>query len=148
SLLIRRNIADGALAFFSTWCPKGTPIGKLVSVEGHRWAIEDSFETANNQVGLGHNETRSWHGWHRHVSLVILVFAMMTVIRHQACLRWVGIIMGLLLLAERAALVQVALVQFLRQRPGPTINSGKSGWSGTLEARPVVAPSLWATCSS
>ena len=24
-LLIRRNIADGAMAFFSTWCPKGTP---------------------------------------------------------------------------------------------------------------------------
>jgi hypothetical protein len=32
------------LAFFSTWCPKGTSIQKLVSVEGHRWAIEDSFE--------------------------------------------------------------------------------------------------------
>src|SRR5215813_7111864 len=25
-LLIRRNIADGSLAFFSTWCPKGTSI--------------------------------------------------------------------------------------------------------------------------
>ncbi|UQR61498.1 IS701 family transposase [Bradyrhizobium sp. C-145] len=25
---------------FSTWCPKGTSIQKLVSVEGHRWAIE------------------------------------------------------------------------------------------------------------
>ena len=45
-LLIRRNIADGDLAFFSTWCPKYTPMKKLVSVEGHRWAIEDSFETA------------------------------------------------------------------------------------------------------
>jgi hypothetical protein len=31
-----------------------------------------------------HNETRSWHGWHRHVSLVMLAFAMMAVIRHQA----------------------------------------------------------------
>src|SRR5262249_28195965 len=70
-LLIRRNIADGSLAFFSTWCPKGTSIQKLVLVEGHRWAIEDSFETAKNEFGLDHNETRSWHGWHRHVSLVI-----------------------------------------------------------------------------
>ena len=68
-LLIRRNIADGALAFFSTWCPRGTPREKLVSVEGHRWAIEDSFETAKNELGLDHNETRSWHGCHRHVSL-------------------------------------------------------------------------------
>jgi SRSO17 transposase len=83
-LLIRRNIADGSLAFFSTWCPKGTSIQKLVLVEGHRWAIEDSFETAKNEFGLDHNETRSWHGWHRHVSLVMLAFAMMAVIRHRA----------------------------------------------------------------
>jgi SRSO17 transposase len=83
-LLIRRNIADGDLAFFSTWCPKDTVIEKLVLVEGHRWAIEDSFETAKNELGLDHNETRSWHGWHRHVSLVMLAFAMMAAIRHHA----------------------------------------------------------------
>jgi len=83
-LLIRRNIADGDLAFFSTWCPVGTPLEKLVTVEGHRWAIEDSFETAKNELGLDHNETRSWHGWHRHVSLVMLAFAMMAVIRNRA----------------------------------------------------------------
>ena len=57
---------------------------KLVSVEGHRWAIEDSFETAKNEFGLDHCETRSWEGWHRHVSLVMLAFAMMAVIRHRA----------------------------------------------------------------
>lgn len=83
-LLIRRAIADGELAFFSTWCPAGTPIETLVRVEGHRWAIEDSFETAKNELGLDHNETRSWHGWHRHVSLVMLAFAMMATIRHHA----------------------------------------------------------------
>lgn len=83
-LLIRRNIADGDLAFFSTWCPAGTSIDTLVGVEGHRWAIEDSFETAKNELGLDHNETRSWHGWHRHVSLVMLAFAMMAVIRNRA----------------------------------------------------------------
>lgn len=83
-LLIRRNISDGDLAFFTTWCPAGTAIQTLVSVEGHRWAIEDSFETAKNELGLNHNETRSWHGWHRHVSLVMLAFAMMAVIRYRA----------------------------------------------------------------
>lgn len=31
-LLIRRNIADDDLAFFSTWCPKNTPIETLVKV--------------------------------------------------------------------------------------------------------------------
>jgi SRSO17 transposase len=83
-LLIRRTITDGELAYFSTWCPAGTGIATLVAVEGHRWAIEDGFETAKNEFGLDHNETRSWHGWHRHVSLVMLAFAMMAAIRHQA----------------------------------------------------------------
>jgi SRSO17 transposase len=83
-LLIRRNIADGDLAFFTTWAPAGTDIETLVKVEGHRWTIEDSFETAKNELGLDHNETRSWHGWHRHVALVMLAFAMTAAIRHHA----------------------------------------------------------------
>jgi len=83
-LLIRRNITDGEFAYFTTWCPAGTSIETLVNVEGHRWSIEDSFETAKNEFGLDHNETRSWHGWHRHVSLVMMAFAMMAAIRHRA----------------------------------------------------------------
>src|SRR5215212_4121798 len=83
-LLIRRSLADQDLAFFSTWCPAGTPIDTLVRVEGQRWAIEDAFETAKTELGLAHNETRSWHGWHRHVSLVMLAFAMMAVVRQRA----------------------------------------------------------------
>jgi SRSO17 transposase len=83
-LLIRRNIADDDLAFFTTWCPIGTGMETLVAVEGRRWAIEDGFETAKNELGLDHNETRSWHGWHRHVSLVMLAFAMLGAIRRQA----------------------------------------------------------------
>lgn len=62
----------------------GTSIETLVTVEGHRWAIEDSFGTAKNELCLDHNETRSWHGWYRDVSLVMLAFAMMATIRHQA----------------------------------------------------------------
>ena len=83
-LLIRRTITEGALAFFAPWCPAGTDMETLVAVEGRRWAIEDSFETAKNELGLDHNETRSWHGWHRHVSLVMPAFAMMAAIRRQA----------------------------------------------------------------
>ena len=83
-LLIRRGLSDGKMAFFTTWCPTGTPLEVLVEVEGRRWAIEDAFETAKTELGLAHNETRSWHGWHRHVSLVMLAFAMLMVIRHKA----------------------------------------------------------------
>jgi SRSO17 transposase len=82
-LLIRRSCADGKLAFFATWCPAGTPVETLIAVEGRRWAVEDAFETAKTELGLAHNETRSWHGWHRHVSLVMLALAMMAVVRHR-----------------------------------------------------------------
>ena len=83
-LLIRRHLADRELAYFTTWCPTGTPIETLVAVEGQRWAIEDAFETAKTELGLDHNETRSWHGWHRHVSLVMLAFAVLALTRHRA----------------------------------------------------------------
>jgi SRSO17 transposase len=83
-LLIRRDIGSGECAYFSTWCPAGTSIETLVAVEGRRWSIEDAFETAKTELGLAHNETRSWHGWHRHVSLVMLAFAMLARVRHHA----------------------------------------------------------------
>ena len=83
-LLIRRSLSDQSLAYFTTWCPAGTSIEVLVAVEGSRWAIEDSFETTKTELGLDHNETRSWHGWHRHVSLVMLASAMLATIRHHA----------------------------------------------------------------
>ena len=54
-LLVRRSLADGNLAVFTTWCPAGTTAETLVQVEGCRWAIEDSFETAKTELGLDHN---------------------------------------------------------------------------------------------
>ena len=83
-LLVRRHPADGTCAYFTTWCPAGTTLETLVAVEGQRWTIEDSFETVKTELGLDHNETRSWHGWHRHVSLAMLAFAMLATIRHRA----------------------------------------------------------------
>jgi len=83
-LLIRRSLADGELAYFTSWCPSGTPIETLVRVEGTRWRVEEGFETTKNELGLDHNESRSWHGWHRHVSLVMLAYAVTTTVRYQA----------------------------------------------------------------
>ena len=50
AISIRRNIADGDLAFFTTWCPAGTGIDVLVSVAGHRWAIEESFDPRRGRI--------------------------------------------------------------------------------------------------
>jgi SRSO17 transposase len=83
-LLIRRNVGDGEQAYFSTCCPARTGIETLAAVEGQRWAIEDAFATANGEFGLDHNEARSWHGGHRHVSLVMPAFAVTARIRQHA----------------------------------------------------------------
>ena len=84
-LLIRRHVGDGELVLSCTWCRKGTPpMATLVGVEGQRWCIEDRFKTAKNELGLDHNQNRSWHGWHRNTALVMLAFAMIAAIRHRA----------------------------------------------------------------
>lgn len=86
-LLVRRNLRGGELEFFTTWCPAGTGMRKLATVDGYRQAVERSFEIAKSKLGLDHNETRSWHGWHRHVSLVMLAFAALSAaraMRHSA----------------------------------------------------------------
>ena len=83
-LLIRRGVADGGRAFFTTWCPAGTGIEALVAVEERRRTVRDSLEAAKAELGLDHNGTRSWHGWHRHVSLVMLAFAVVATVHHHA----------------------------------------------------------------
>jgi SRSO17 transposase len=45
-LLIRRNIADGDMAFFSTWCPYGTRIETMVKVSGRMLRIRLEKDTA------------------------------------------------------------------------------------------------------
>ena len=87
-LLIRRHIADGVLAFFTTGWPAGPSIATRVAVEGFIGGrSRTALRPRKNEFGLDHNESRSWHGWHRHVSLAMLAFAMMAVIRHRALIR-------------------------------------------------------------
>ena len=46
-----------------------------LGVAGLRWTIEECFQRAKNDLGLDHCEARSWHGWHRHMSLVMVAAA-------------------------------------------------------------------------
>jgi SRSO17 transposase len=51
---------------------------------GQRWIVKDGCETAGNEPGRDHNETRSWHGWHCRVSPVMPAFVMLATIRYRA----------------------------------------------------------------
>ncbi|MBI3326438.1 MAG: IS701 family transposase [Nitrospinae bacterium] len=84
-LLVRRSLSDPTdLAYYVVWGPVGTPLAEMVRAAGTRWAIEESFETTKGEVGLDHDEVRSWTGWYRHITLALLAHAFLTVTRAHA----------------------------------------------------------------
>ena len=81
-LLIRRSITDPAdMAFYVTFGPHVTELQELAAVAGLRWTIEECFQSAKGETGLDHCEARSWHGWHRHMTLSMLALAFLAGLR-------------------------------------------------------------------
>jgi SRSO17 transposase len=75
-LLIRRSRKEpDKLAFYMTFAPQGASLAELAGAAGLRWTIEECFERAKGELGLDHCEARSWHGWHRHMTLVMAAAA-------------------------------------------------------------------------
>ena len=75
-LLIRRNRKDPTKrAYYLTFAPIGTTLAELAGAAGLRWTIEECFQRAKDDLGLDHCEARSWHGWHRHMSLCMAAAA-------------------------------------------------------------------------
>ena len=75
-LLIRRNRHDPSkCAYYLVFAPAGTTLAELAGVAGLRWTIEECFQRAKDDLGLDHCEARSWHGWHRHMTLCMVALA-------------------------------------------------------------------------
>jgi SRSO17 transposase len=78
ALLVRRHPRQADdLAFYLVYLRAGTALVEVVRAAGSRWAIEDTFKLAKGQAGLDHYETRSWRGWHRHVTLSLWALAIL-----------------------------------------------------------------------
>ncbi len=81
-LLVRRSLSDPKeLTGYIAFAPADTRLATLAQVAGTRWTIESCFEAAKGEVGLDHYEVRSWHGWHRHITLSMLAHACLSVLR-------------------------------------------------------------------
>ena len=78
-LLIRKNTTIGELAFYRCFSPVPVTLAELVRVAGTRWAVEECFQTAKDQVGLDQYQVRGWTGWHRFITLAMLALAVLTV---------------------------------------------------------------------
>lgn len=75
-LLVRRSRRNAdALAYFFAYAPEGASLAELAGAAGLRWTIEECFLRAKDDLGLDHCEARSWHGWHRHITLVMAAAA-------------------------------------------------------------------------
>ena len=69
-VLIRRDRRDPQeRAYDFAFAPSGTGLAELAGAAGLRWTIEECFQRAKEELGLDHCEARSWHGWHRHMTL-------------------------------------------------------------------------------
>jgi SRSO17 transposase len=75
-VLIRRNRRDAQdRAYYLAFAPAGTGLAELAGAAGLRWTIEECFQRAKEELGLDHCEARSWHGWHRHMTLCMATLA-------------------------------------------------------------------------
>ena len=66
---VKYYISNGAAA---------TPLGVLAKVACARHRVEDFLEDSKSYLGMAQYETRSWIGWHHHMSLVGLAHLFIT----------------------------------------------------------------------
>jgi SRSO17 transposase len=75
-ILIRRNRNNPEeRAYYLVFSRTGTALSELAGAAGLRWTIEECFQRAKEELGLDHCEARSWHGWHRHMTLCMAAAA-------------------------------------------------------------------------
>ena len=74
-LVIRRCLDEPRkLTYYLVFAPLPTPLAPIVQAIGARWRIEEDLEACKD-LGLDQYEVRSFSGWYRHVTLVLLAYA-------------------------------------------------------------------------
>ena len=72
-MVFRRSLGPKReLKVYVSNAPANYAHSELVRRSGWRWPIESALEEGKGEVGLDHYETRTWHGWHRHMTQTFL----------------------------------------------------------------------------
>ena len=72
-LILRRSLEEQPTAkFFLSNAPGSCARAALVGVSGLRWPVETAIEEAKGELGMDHYETRTWRGWHHHMTQTLL----------------------------------------------------------------------------
>ena len=83
-LLIRRSLEEEPeVKYYVSDGDAATPLGVLALVACSRHRVEDFFEDAKGYLGMAQYETRSWVGWHHHMSLVAIAHLFITLTRRD-----------------------------------------------------------------
>jgi SRSO17 transposase len=81
-VMARRSISDPTkISYYLCFGRRGTRLTELVRVAGSRWAVEESFQTAKNEVGLDQYQVRRYDAWYAHITLAMLAAAFLVGIR-------------------------------------------------------------------
>jgi SRSO17 transposase len=83
-LMLRRSL-EGAkeVKYFLSNAPAACPPAVLVRGSGLRWPVETALEEAKGELGMDHYETRTWRGWHHHMTQTFLAHHFLVRLRLQ-----------------------------------------------------------------
>jgi SRSO17 transposase len=83
-LLIQRTLDhEPVYTFYLSNAPEETTLVALATVAVSRHPIEELLEEAKGEVGMADYEVRHWHGWYRHMTLVMLAHTWLKLLQHQ-----------------------------------------------------------------
>jgi SRSO17 transposase len=83
-LLIRRSLEEEPeIKYYISNAPPETPRTTLALVACRRCRVEEFFEDCKSYLGMAQYETRSWIGWHHHMTLVGLAHLFVTLTRQR-----------------------------------------------------------------
>jgi SRSO17 transposase len=72
-VIFRRSTSDPTeVRYFLSNAPAKIAKTDLVHQAGFRWPIETALEEGKGELGMDHYETRTWRGWHHHMTLTFL----------------------------------------------------------------------------
>ncbi|HMB05376.1 MAG TPA: IS701 family transposase [Isosphaeraceae bacterium] len=83
-LLIRRSLgAEPEVKYYVSNAGEQTLLSTLALVACTRCRVEEFFEDCKSYLGMAQYETRSWVGWHHHMTLVGLAHLFVTLTRRR-----------------------------------------------------------------
>jgi SRSO17 transposase len=80
-LIAERPLADeeGETKYYFSTLPADLSVERLGALAHSRWVIEQFYEDAKGECGLGDYQGRRWDGVHRHLALVMLAYSFLAI---------------------------------------------------------------------